>query len=186
MSTGTFHLVSMCSPQLIPVLTLKKYYHQRSINKAQTIQIIHFRLTKLLSTLVMLIENNFVNYLSADIGVEGRRSAGGKLYFPWRWLTLIVTNRESYAMSKRSRPSLLAWQFSQLFWWAFIHTNDNLVKSSLPIWKRNWILNSSQMFIPHLYFSHFIFIHDTVQRFITWSLVIRFFGVNSAGFHSYP
>jgi hypothetical protein len=30
----------------------------------------------------MLIENNFVNYLSADIGVEGRRSAGGKLYFP--------------------------------------------------------------------------------------------------------
>jgi YVTN family beta-propeller protein len=47
------------------VLTLKKYYHQRSINKAQTIQIIHFRLTKLLSTLDLLnntlINGNFVN-----------------------------------------------------------------------------------------------------------------------------
>ena len=33
------------------MLTQKRYYQQRSINKAQTIQIIHFRLTKLLSTL---------------------------------------------------------------------------------------------------------------------------------------
>ena len=39
--------------KVIPVLTLKRYYHQCSINRAQTIQIIHFRLTKLLSTLRM-------------------------------------------------------------------------------------------------------------------------------------